>query len=100
VTYTKTYAKYDAWAQTMPWTCLIEDTGCVSSSHNHSPMANDPCAIESCAKPLLPDEVCYAVTQLERDADGREPWVCWRHIRPDEGPVRATASSTPAEETP
>lgn len=97
MTHTKTYTEYDAWAQTMPWTCLIEDTGCVSSTHNHSPMANEPCAIGSCGKPLLPNEVCYAVTQLERDAEGREPWVCWRHIYPDQGPITAAATA-PAEE--
>lgn len=98
-THTKTYETYDAWAETIPWDCLIRDTGCISSTHDHSPMANQPCAIAKCAKPLLPDETCYAVTQLERGEDGHEQWVCWRHVRPDDGPVRATGP-TPIEETP
>ena len=37
---------------------------------------------------LLANESCYSVTELERDAKGREPWVCWRHIQPDSGPTR------------
>lgn len=97
MTHTKTFELLDPWAETTPWTCRIAATECISQSHNHSPMANQPCAIERCAEPLLPDEVCYAVTSLERLPNGHEPWVCWRHVRPDDGPIRATGSD-PIEE--
>lgn len=86
-TRTRTYTLLDAWAETLPWDCLIRDTGCVSRTHDHTPMANAPCAIPDCGEPLKPGEVCYAVTQLDRDEHGREQWVCWRHIRPDNGPI-------------
>lgn len=87
-THTKTYALMDAWANTLPWDCLVRETGCVSTMHDHSPMVDQPCAAEDCGMPLRNREVCYAVTQLGRDTDGRERWVCWRHVRPDYGPLR------------
>jgi hypothetical protein len=99
MTYTKTFELFDAWAETIPWDCLIRDTGCVSSTHDHSPMVNQPCAIDRCAEPLLRGETCYAVTQLERLPNGHEPWVCWRHVRPDDGPIRVSTSA-PIEEDP
>lgn len=86
-THTKTYALMDAWAETIPWDCLIKDTGCCSQTHDHAPMANQKCAVEDCQEPLRPSEVCYAVTQLDRLHNGHEPWVCWRHVRPDDGPI-------------
>lgn len=89
-TYTKTYELLNAWAETTPWDCRIRDTGCVSETHDHAPMANQPCAIDSCGEPLLANETCYAVTNLERLPNGHEPWVCWRHVRPDDGPIRAS----------
>jgi hypothetical protein len=70
-TYTKTYTLLDAWASTTP-----HERGSGSS-----PEENDPCAVESCGKSLERDEECYAVTQLEG-------WVCWRHIRPNDGPIK------------
>lgn len=86
-THTKTYTLLDPWASTVPWTCAVDpssacdcDGGCGLSGH--SPMVGDPCALNACAKPLRQDEECYAVTEI----DG---WVCWRHVRPDEGPIRA-----------
>jgi hypothetical protein len=88
-THTKTFVLYDAWAQTFPWDCLIRDTGCVSPDHRHSPMTGDTCAEPQCDEPLRSGEVCYAVTELPREHGQRsEPWVCWRHIHPDDGPVR------------
>lgn len=81
-TYTRTYTLLDAWASTLPWDCLIRDTNCCSSTHDHSPMVNDECAVRGCGHELRDGEECYAVTQF----DG---WVCWRHIRPDDGPIRS-----------
>lgn len=89
-TYTKTYELLDAWAETTPWDCLVRDTGCVSETHDHAPMANQACAVADCGEPLLAGETCYAVTTLERLPNGHEPWVCWRHVRPDDGPIRAS----------
>jgi hypothetical protein len=86
-THTKTYTIMNAWASTLPWDCLVRDTGCVHPTHQHDPMADDPCAIEDCREPLRADETCYAVTELPRGVDGREQWVCWRHVRPDDGPI-------------
>jgi len=80
VTRTRTYALMDAWASTLPWDC-------VKPGHTHTPMVGDPCAIDDCRKPLRGREECYAVTQLDRLPDGREQWVCWRHVRPDDGPI-------------
>jgi len=82
-THTKTYALLDAWAETTPHAC---EPGC-AKPHAH---VGDECAAEQCDEPLLAHETCYAVTQLDRDTNGREPWVCWRHIRPDHGPIRAS----------
>lgn len=65
------------WASTIPWDCLVRETGCCAVNHNHSPMANDPCAV--CSEPLAVDEECYYVTELDR-VRGREPAVCWRHV--------------------
>jgi hypothetical protein len=86
-TYTKTFELLDAWAETTPWDCRLRDTGCISSTHDHAPMANQPCAIPACREALVAGEVCYAVTSLERLPNGHEPWVCWRHVRPNGGPI-------------
>lgn len=75
-TYTKTYALMDAWASTIPW-----------AEGNHSPMVGQPCAVEDCREPLKAGEVCYYVTQLDRDEHGNEQAVCWRHVCPDDGPI-------------
>jgi hypothetical protein len=90
VTHTKTYALMDPWAQTIPWDCLIRDTNCCHPTHDHDTMANDLCAATGCGHLLLADEVCYYVTELPHDHTGREQAVCWRHIRPDDGPLRVT----------
>jgi hypothetical protein len=89
-TYTRTYALLNAWAETTPWDCLIRKTGCVSGTHDHAPLVNQPCAIADCGEPLLDGETCYAVTNLDRLPNGHEPWVCWRHVRPDDGPIRVS----------
>lgn len=86
-TYTKTYALMDPWAETIPWECLVRETNCCAGpAHDHSPMVNDPCAVEDCGEPLLIGQTCYAVTQVGRDERNREQWVCWRHVHPDNGP--------------
>lgn len=79
-TFTRTRTKCHAWAETLPWDCLIRPTPCISSSHNHTPMVNDPCAHPDCAELLVENEVCYAVVEVPRSAEGREVWVCWRHV--------------------
>lgn len=97
-TYTKTYALLNAWASTTPWDCLIRPTRCCSPTHDHSPMVGDPCAVSGCESLLVADEECYAVVELGRvtappaqspagPVREREQWVCWRHVRPDQGPV-------------
>lgn len=86
-TYTKTYALMDPWAETTPWDCLVRETGCISATHDHNPMVDQPCAAPQCDELLKIGETCYAVTQLDRDENGREQWVCWRHVRPDDGPI-------------
>jgi hypothetical protein len=78
-THTKTYALLTAWASTIPWTCT-------DPAHSHSPMARQPCAIGDCREPLRADEECYYVTELPR-IDSVEQAVCWRHVRPDDGPI-------------
>ncbi len=96
----RTFTKLSPWAETTPWDCLIRPTRCCSPTHDHSTMVGDPCAVPECAAPLVEDEVCYAVTELDRiespplqRQDGpvreQEQWVCWRHVRPDQGPIRA-----------
>jgi hypothetical protein len=65
-THTKTYALLDPWASTIPWDCLVRDTGCCHPTHDHDPMVGDPCAVEDCRKPLVADETCYAVVQYRR----------------------------------
>lgn len=87
-TYTKTFVILHPWAETLPWACLVRPTACISPTHDHSPMVNEPCAVEDCGEPLRENEACYAVVELPR-ADDRERWVCWRHVRPDEGPIVA-----------
>lgn len=76
-TYTKTYALLSAWASTFPWTC---------TDHNHSPLVGDLCAVEDCRESLVAGEECYYVTELPR-RNGVEQAVCWRHVRPDGGPI-------------
>lgn len=79
-THTRTYVVLDPWAQTIPHACAA---GC-DKPHVHP---GDPCDAPQCNEPLKANEVCYAVTQLNRDVNGRERWVCWRHVRPDQGPI-------------
>jgi hypothetical protein len=67
-TYTKTYTLLDAWAE------RPADPGGAT------------CAVDG--KDIPPGEVHYYVTQLGRDENGREQPVCWRHVRPDDGPLR------------
>lgn len=90
-THTKTFVVLHPWAETTPWECLVRATECISADHKHSPMVGDPCAVDDCDETLLAGEVTYAVIELDRSArlhaDYGEPWVCWRHVRPDDGPI-------------
>ena len=90
-THTRTYALLDAWAETLPWDCPNH----AAHTHAHNPTVNQPCAIVDCGEPLLARESCYLVTQLDRDEQGREQYVCWRHVRPDDGPIRVPREPSP-----
>ena len=79
-THTRTYTILTAWAETTPHVCA---PGC-TKSHAHP---GDQCDAPQCDEQLVAGETCYSVTELPRAADGREPWVCWRHVRPDDGPI-------------
>jgi len=81
MTHTRTYTLLNAWAETTPHAC---PPNC-DKPHAH---VGDPCDAAQCDEALVADEVCYSVTELDRNEAGREPWVCWRHIRPDDGPIR------------
>jgi len=85
-THTKTYTLLDPWAQTdvIP----LDTPGLWGHARE-----GDLCCAEQCGETLVAGEVVYAVIELGRgDAlPGRgEPWVCWRHVRPDEGPLKVT----------
>lgn len=84
-THTKTYVLLDAWASTTP----VTREGWPNWK---GPRVGDVCAVDGCDEQLRADEECYYVTQLERREDGSEPAVCWRHVRPDDGPVVAVSS--------
>jgi hypothetical protein len=81
VTHTRTYNTLDPWAQTTPHDHPA--VGC-RAVHVH---AGDPCAVPDCGEPIPAGEVCYAVVELPRVGRG-ERWVCWRHVHPDQGPLR------------
>jgi hypothetical protein len=84
MTYTKTYTIMDAWAQTVPH--AKDDPRFPQAARE-----GDPCCAPQCDEVLRADEVAYAPVHLDRAManPGRgEPWVCWRHIRPDQGPIR------------
>lgn len=90
-TYTKTYALMDAWASTTPRNRRNCADPC-PAVHVH---AWDVCAVPQCDKRLLPDEECYSVLQVQTTPDeAGEKWVCWRHVRPDDGPIRITREVT------
>jgi len=80
-THTKTYALMNAWASTLPW------EPCGKPWHRHTPMAGQLCAVGDCREPLKAREECYYVLELPTGEDGAEQAVCWRHVRPDEGPI-------------
>ena len=91
MSHTKTFTVLHPWAETVPWACLVRPTACIHPTHDHSPMVGDPCA--ACGEPLLEYEACYSVIEIRQAADARHPpWVCWRHVRPDDGPVRTVGS--------
>lgn len=76
-----------AWASTMPFDCNVRNS-CRHKSHGHTPMSGDLCGHPDCAEALLPYQEVYAVTELPRQPGQHgETWVCWRHVRPDKGPV-------------
>lgn len=84
-THTKTRVILNAWAETTP---VSED----SPSHYKGARVGDQCTWPPCGEHLRAGETVYSVVEQDRaDAlPGRnEPWVCWRHIRPDEGPLTA-----------
>jgi len=83
-THTKTYTLMGPWAETTPHRRN-------AANFERAAREGDPCCAPQCDELLRADEVVYAVVELEReDANpGRgEPWVCWRHVRPHEGPVK------------
>jgi hypothetical protein len=93
------FAVLDAWASTIPHDCV----GC-AKPHVH---VGDLCAVPRCQAPLPAGVTVYAVLSSQTGVpDGppaipcrvnpalttaqchhAEQWVCWRHIRPGEGPV-------------
>ncbi len=97
-TYTRTWPLLDAWASTLPWNCHTNPAGCVAAGHDHAPVVGDPCAVPECGRPLRGREVCYAAVEYPARTGPppgnpagphrqREQWVCWRHIRPADGPI-------------
>ncbi|MEV7011562.1 hypothetical protein [Streptosporangium sp. NPDC051022] len=85
-TYTKTYTLMHAWAETVVHT---KNTIGVSKAVRE----DAPCCAPECDELLVAGEVAYSPVELERTHanPGRgEPWVCWRHIRPDDGPLRVS----------
>jgi hypothetical protein len=102
-THTKTYALLTAWASTLPHECA-DRTGHV---HVH---AGDACAVPRCGEPMPASETVYAVTEVGEsdapeaipcrtnpaittaDCHHAEQWVCWRHVRPDDGPITVPSS--------
>lgn len=93
-THTRTWPLLNAWASTLPWTY----------GEGHKPMAGDPCAVPRCGEPLKAGEESYAVLEsggpdapesvpcqfgplMTAECGHAEQWVCWRHVRPDKGPL-------------
>lgn len=82
-THTKTYALYNAWAETTP----VESD---APEGYRGARVGDLCCEPQCSHHLRVGETVYAVTGLDREHanPGRnEPWVCWRHVRSDQGPL-------------
>jgi hypothetical protein len=91
-TYTKTYVRLHAWASTIP------------ADHGDMPRPGDPCAVPRCTGYLRDNETVYAVIEsggpdapepvpcrygpyTTAECGHAEQWVCWRHVRPDDGPI-------------
>lgn len=73
----------NAWAETV--THRRDEPGSPQAARE-----GDPCCAPDCQHTLAADEVAYSPTELDRQHanPGRaEPWVCWRHVRPDLGPI-------------
>lgn len=84
-TYTRTFNSYEgAWASTTPHDRRDCPDPC-RAVHVH---VGDMCASPGCGNYLKAGEECYSVTEVETEGPG-EAWVCWRHIRPDDGPIKA-----------
>ncbi len=84
VTRTRTWELLHAWAETTP---VPEN----EPGHYKGARVGDLCTWPPCGEHFRPGETVYSVTEQDRsDAlPGRtEPWVCWRHVRPDEGPLK------------
>lgn len=94
-THTRTWPLLNAWASSFPWT-----------DGDHSAMVGAPCAVPRCGEPLAAGEEVYAVLEtggpdapesipcrygplMTLNCGHAEQWVCWRHVRPDAGPVTA-----------
>ncbi len=93
-THTRTWPLLNAWASTLPY------------ADTRKPTVGQPCAVPRCGEPLKVDEEVYSVLEsggpdapesvpcnfgphLTADCGHAEQWVCWRHVRPDSGPVTA-----------
>jgi hypothetical protein len=86
MSYTKTFTLLSPWAESIPWECLVRPTNCISEDHKHQPMVGQPCAVPDCDEPLLENETCSMVVEVEG-------YVCWRHVRPDKGPISIVPST-------
>lgn len=81
-THTKTYALMHPWAET---DALPRNY----PGHRRHPREGDWCSASKCDERLVAGEIVYSPIELDRDdaQPGRtEPWVCWRHVYPDDGP--------------
>lgn len=91
-THVKTFTLLHEWASTTP------------ADYGNMPRVGDPCAVPRCGAPLQDNEAVYAVIEsggpdapepipcrygplTTAECGHAEQWVCWRHIRPDDGPV-------------
>lgn len=65
------------WAETIPWECLERNTGCISKTHDHSPMVGDKCGI--CRELFVAEQRVFAVSELPPVTHGdhtHPQWVC------------------------
>lgn len=83
----------------MPYECLTRPGLCPADSHDHTPMAGDPCAAAGCHQLLAAGSWCYAVRELPalwappagrvaQRPRWRQQWVCGAHVNADAGGLR------------